>query len=144
MDWLVADWVKIMINIVLAFVDENGDSYYQPLSVPVGTTIRGAVMMSGWLTQPQFAWLSDWLAMTEDDATPIHKAWHLGVFSQKKPLGYVVQAGDRVEIYRALRLDPMHTRQSKVAIDKKSHAKAVQAKNIARLAKRGERKKAGD
>lgn len=131
----------MMIDITLAFVDENGQPYYQSLSVPVGTSIRGALQISGWLMLPALAWLNEWLANIDDNDTPVHKSWYLGVFSQKKSLGYVLQTGDRLEIYRPLSVDAMNNRQSKVVIAKKQTAKAIQAKNIAR---RDERKKAGD
>ena len=42
-------------------------------------------------------------------------AGRLGVFSRKKPPGFVLRDGDRVEIYRPLLADPKEIRRKKAA-----------------------------
>ncbi|MDO4250478.1 MAG: RnfH family protein [Moraxella sp.] len=111
-----------MIAISLAYVSATGATFYQEMSVSVGTSIRAALMLSGWLTgnhHGAFDELNAWLMTTDDQTQPNHKHWYVGVFAQKQPLGYVLTEGDRVEIYRPLALDPMKRRQNKVKIPSK-------------------------
>lgn len=125
-----------IVQITISFVDERGHAYYKLLEVPTKTTLRQAIVLSEWLHLPEFEWLNAWLIATNDDDIPKHMHWHVGIFSQKKRLGDLVMAGDRVEIYRQLRLDPMRTRHAKVKIHNKQTAKNIQAKNIAKKAEK--------
>lgn len=43
----------------------------------------------------------------------------VGIFSQIKPLTYVVQEGDRIEIYRPLQADPKAVRRMRAEAAKK-------------------------
>ncbi len=113
------------IAISLAYVTTDGVGLYQQLSVPVGTSLRKALHLSGWLENKtlaqEFASLIAWLNITDDKTLPNHKAWYVGIFSQKQPLGYQLKADDRVEIYRPLSLDPMKRRHKKAKISNKQH-----------------------
>lgn len=122
--------------ISVAYVHTDGRSFYQSLDLPDGASVRSALDACGWLALPEFAEFNAWLMGVGADELPNHKAWFVGVFSQKKPLNHSLQNGDRVEIYRPLTADAMNNRQSKVKIAKKQTAKAIQARNIARLAKK--------
>lgn len=47
------------------------------------------------------------------ETEPNHKAWYVGIYSQKKRLDTLLCDGDRIEIYRPLSYDPMVRRKSK-------------------------------
>ncbi|UYZ68286.1 RnfH family protein [Moraxella bovis] len=99
------------INIALAYAD--GDRhYYQELILPHGTTLYQALVHAGWLSLPTFIDFGAWCD-THMTADPSHKAWYVGIYSQKKRLDTVLSNGDRVEIYRPLSYDPMARRKCK-------------------------------
>lgn len=103
-----------MMQVYVAYVgaDDGDGAYYQCLDVPVGSSIWQVLQSyDGYVLTnlPQFAqWCQDNL-----DQDPNHKAWYVGVYSVKQRLDYVLQDGDRVEIYRSLSYDPMTRRKSK-------------------------------
>lgn len=68
------------------------------LAVPAGTTARGAVRLSG---------LAARYPGLDVDAAP------LGIFGklEKDPEGRVLRAGERVEVYRPLLIDPKEARR---------------------------------
>lgn len=68
------------------------------LRVEEGTTLMQAIELSE-ITQE----------FPEADLSPDN----LGVFSRKQPPDYVLQAGDRVEIYRPLIADPKEVRRKR-------------------------------
>ncbi|APR95504.1 protein RnfH [Pandoraea thiooxydans] len=70
------------------------------LSVSRGATIEQAIRRSGVLERhPE-----------------INLAQHrVGIFGQLKPLDTPLQTGDRIEIYRPLKVDPKEARQRRVA-----------------------------
>ena len=68
------------------------------LTVPAGSTILAAVRLSGILQQ-----------FPEIDLA----CQPVGVFSKKRALTDVLQAGDRIEIYRPLTIDPKEARRAK-------------------------------
>lgn len=72
-------------------------------SVPVGTTIRQAVQLSKIGTQ-----------FTEIDVA----GCAVGVFGRRVPDHYIVQSGDRVEIYRPLEMDPREARRALAAAER--------------------------
>lgn len=79
------------------------------LQVPAGTTLLEAVQRSGILQQhPEI----------DLQTAP------LGIFSriEKEPATYVMQAGDRVEIYRPLLIDPKEARRARAEKAKKKRA----------------------
>ncbi len=82
-----------------------------PLQVPAGTTARQAVLLSG--IDAQFPEIDTHAAV-------------LGIFSRKldgtlnpQPDEYILQAGDRVEIYRPLLIDPKQARLARAATARK-------------------------
>ncbi len=102
------------MNISLAYTEAN-KQYYQEVSVPQGTTLYEAIVLSGWLDLPSLSEFGLWCA-DNMRTEPNHKAWYVGVYSQKKRLDTVLVEGDRVEIYRPLSHDPMTRRKSKSKI----------------------------
>lgn len=63
------------------------------LSLPAGATVAQAVQAS---------------ALVEG---VLPQGWHVGVWGRKAPPDTVVRHGDRVEIYRALKVDPKEARR---------------------------------
>jgi putative ubiquitin-RnfH superfamily antitoxin RatB of RatAB toxin-antitoxin module len=47
----------------------------------------------------------------------------VGIFSRKVPLDYVLNSGDRVEIYRPLLIDPKLSRRQKVELERKEQSR---------------------
>ncbi|MDG9922084.1 MULTISPECIES: RnfH family protein [unclassified Pseudomonas] len=96
---------EIDIEVVYAL---EGQQRLLRLSVPVGTTVREAALRSG--MQAYFPGLE--LAQVP-----------LGIFGKlvAKPEGRVLEAGERVEIYRPLLADPKEVRKARAA-----RAKAAQ------------------
>lgn len=81
--------------------------WLRKLSVPAGTTARQVVIQSG--INEQWPEVDVWRAP-------------LGIFSRKLdgvqqplPEEYVLQPGDRVEIYRPLEIDPKQARRRRAA-----------------------------
>lgn len=75
----------------------------EALELPVGTTALGAIEASG---------LRD--AFPEVQIEPDH----IGIFSHKVTPGHVLAHGDRVEVYRALLIDPMEARRARAKANK--------------------------
>lgn len=99
----------ITISLAYAGMDKQ---HYQELTIPAGTTLYEALQLSGWLDLPHLSAFALWCGEnTHHD--PNHKAWYVGIYSQKKRLDTVLCHGDRVEIYRPLSADPMTKRKSK-------------------------------
>ncbi len=69
-----------------------------PLRVPAGTTLAAAIERSG--IERRFPEI-DWTVNT------------VGVFGRRADPGAVVRDGDRVEIYRPLRVDPKEARRQR-------------------------------
>ena len=75
-----------------------GEQHLEKLQVAPGTVLEEAIHLSGILKRcPELD-----LAVNS-----------VGVFSKKKTLDSVLAAGDRVEIYRPLEIDPMQRRRLK-------------------------------
>lgn len=70
------------------------------LRVPVGTTARQALRRSG---------LTDELMGRDINMDTVT----LGVFGRVVPDSYVPRAGERIEVYRPLRLDPREARKKR-------------------------------
>lgn len=84
----------IAVEVVYAKPDEQ---VLLPLSVPQGTTAQSVLEGSGLLVRyPEIT-------------QPIK----VGIFGVICPLDYVLKAGDRLEIYRALRHDPKDARRQR-------------------------------
>lgn len=93
-----------MINVEVAFAERNKQTI-KTLSVPAGTTAIEAVQLS--------AIREDFPQIADDDNI------ELGIFSKQCAADKVLQPGDRVEIYRALLIDPKEARRLKAATAEK-------------------------
>lgn len=85
-----------MITINLAYAASANQQLYMTLQIKQGTTAAQVLTMKDVKAQLK-------LADTE----------HLGVFGKRVSTDYVLQANDRLEIYRPLTLDPMKKRRLK-------------------------------
>lgn len=74
------------------------------IELPIGSTIQQAIAQSGILT-----------LFPEIDLAK----QKVGIFSKRKSLTDKVSAGDRIEIYRPLTIDPMEARRQRVVKKKK-------------------------
>jgi putative ubiquitin-RnfH superfamily antitoxin RatB of RatAB toxin-antitoxin module len=74
--------------------------FFRALSVPAGTTLQQAIGLSGVLeTAPEI-----------DMA-----ACRAGIHGKHRPLDTVLREGDRIEIYRALIIDPKDARRRRAS-----------------------------
>lgn len=108
-----------MIGIAIAYVANDGQNFYAEIKVPYGTTIIEALQAGGYLDDERFGEFAKWCEQNRQTDTN-HKAWYVGVYSQKKRLDAVLSEGDRVEIYRPLSYDPMARRKSRSKVRMKS------------------------
>ena len=99
------------IAITLAYAPTVEQQYYKPLQVATGTTLYEALVLAGWLQS--FPLLAAWCEAVRTIDTPTAKLWHVGIYSHKQPLNYVLKAQDRIEVYRTLKLDPMGKRKNR-------------------------------
>lgn len=92
------------------------------VSVETGTTIEAAILQSGILDQfPDID-----LAKQK-----------VGIFNEKRSLSEVVHAGDRIEIYRPLTIDPKEARRAKARAKVKALAR-IRSQPKAKKRKQGE------
>lgn len=84
------------VELVAAMTPE--DIFLVTCDVHPGTSIEAVIQQSGVLEQYPMIDL---------------QTWKVGIYSQKKPLDTIVQAGDRVEIYRPLARDPKTIRRER-------------------------------
>lgn len=96
-----------MLVISCAFAPTVTTQLYHTLSVPRGTTVRQAIALLPW-TECQ--------AVLQDTAL---QQFQLGIFAQKVTWDTLVKAGDRIEIYRPLIVDPLTRRNQKRKLIKK-------------------------
>lgn len=97
-----------MITIEVAYARPDTQALLS-VQVPLGTTLLEAVARSGIVLQfPEINL----------------QAATLGVFSriEKKPASYIVQEGDRIEIYRPLLIDPKEARKARAEKAKNKRA----------------------
>jgi len=99
------------LPISLVYAPSATQSLYLEMEVAEGTTLLQALQQSGWLQQ--YPDLQQWCDEHAQDEQINNKTWAVGVFSQKKLLSYVLQAHDRIEIYRPLTIDPMRKRKKR-------------------------------
>ena len=105
-----------LITVYLAYAETATHQHYTSLRVVEDTTLYEALAQADWLVR--FADLALWCEQVIDISTPTAKRWHVGVYSQKQPLSYLLQPMDRIEVYRSLSADPMSQRKSKVGKSK--------------------------
>lgn len=85
-------------------------THERALRVPAGTTLREAVVMSGLLVQvPGLSALPP-------------QALDLGVFNRPRPADTAVRAGDRIEVYRPLTVDPKEARRIRAEVRRRRAA----------------------
>ncbi|MBE9549182.1 MAG: RnfH family protein [Proteobacteria bacterium] len=97
---------KFYVEVAFALPDKQ---LIRKLEVEQGTTLAEAIKLS--LIEEDFPELS-W------------DAKNVGVFSQRKPLDYVLEGNDRVEIYRPLIIDPKEARRLKAEKQKARESRA--------------------
>lgn len=100
--------VVAMITIEVAYARPEAQALLR-LQVPLGTTLLEAIARSGIVQQfPEI----NLQAVT------------LGIFSriEKKPASYILQEGDRIEIYRPLLIDPKEARKARAEKAKNKRA----------------------
>ena len=86
-----------MVRIEVVYVLATKEVVQRQLEVPAGTTVAIVLEQSGLFTD-----------------YPETQALSVGIFSKTIDKDYVVQAGDRIEVYRDLTLDPMEKRRKRV------------------------------
>lgn len=72
------------INIEMCYIHDNGKVFWRSLELPNLATIADALTASGWLELPELHEFKAWLNHTPLHQNPNHKAWFVGIFSQKK------------------------------------------------------------
>ncbi|HJH09110.1 MAG TPA: RnfH family protein [Psychrobacter pasteurii] len=107
----IFDKAQAGLPISLAYAPSATQSLYLEMEVAEGTTLLQALQQSGWLQQ--YPDLQQWCDEHAQDEQINNKTWAVGVFAQKKLLSYVLQAHDRIEIYRPLTIDPMRKRKKR-------------------------------
>lgn len=85
-------------------------THERALRVPPGTTLREAVVMSGLLAQVPA------LSAVPPDSLD------LGVFNRPRPADTAVRAGDRIEVYRPLIVDPKEARRIRAEVRRRRAA----------------------
>ena len=108
---LVQEIPSELITVHLAYAETAQSQHYLSLQVVDGATLYEALAQAGWLTK--FADLALWCEQVAAVKIPTAKLWHVGIYAQKQPLSYPLQALDRIEVYRSLSADPMSQRKSK-------------------------------
>ncbi len=84
---------RLSVEVVYALADQQ---WVFTVEIPLGGTVRTAIQQSGLVQQwPELEWAQ----------LPV------GIFSRRCSLDTPLQAGDRVEIYRPLTVDPKHNRR---------------------------------
>lgn len=90
------------IKIEVAYASEH-EQVIMPIEIASGATLADAIDASGLLQR-----------FPEIDLQ--HNL--VGIFSQRAKLTDIVQSGDRVEIYRPLKIDPKQARRERAQSDK--------------------------
>ena len=109
-----------MYQIQINYADRAEHAWSQDLRVASNTTIEQALEQSDFQLQfPQLDW----------------RELGLGIFGLKQTADYILQEGDRLELYRSLNFDPKISRKRraihrKAGILKKKHLKPDRSKRI--------------
>ncbi len=94
---MASDSPRSMIRIEVAFAAPDRQVLLG-LWVPQGTTVAEGIELSA---------IRDEFPALDIDLTRV------GIFSHKVPLDQILMEGDRIEIYRPLRVDPMEVRRQR-------------------------------
>jgi hypothetical protein len=90
------------IRISVTFAAAPDRIFLRELELPDGTNVNDAIEASGFGKA--------WPQVTIDDT-------HVGIFSRKVTLATRLRDGDRVEIYRPLKIDPNEARRRRAKTD---------------------------
>lgn len=98
---------KNKINIAVAFAGERSQIII-PLQMQPGSLLQDAILQSGIMQKhPELSADQD-----SDSVSQLSKIAHqVGVFGELKPLDTLLNEGDRIEIYRKLKIDPKEARK---------------------------------
>ncbi len=92
-----------MVKVELVYITSDNATFYLTMDLPVGTTVATALSLSKvYDTHPEVASLA------------------VGIYSKPVSKDTVLRDGDRIEIYRPLRLDPKEKRRQLARVKKKS------------------------
>jgi putative ubiquitin-RnfH superfamily antitoxin RatB of RatAB toxin-antitoxin module len=107
------------INIEVAYAGDSSQAVI-PLAIEAGSRLREAIFHSGIMHQfPELG--SDPHALNN----------RVGIFGEIKALDTVLNEGDRVEIYRALKIDPKEARKERAMKEREIQKKLmIKKKNI--------------
>lgn len=86
----------LLVDLVYALADEQ---HVLPLQLSEGASIADA------------------LELAKQDALFVRfplQDLTTGIWGEVKPLGYVLSCGDRLELYRPLKIDPMQARRNRI------------------------------
>lgn len=87
------------MQIELVYCPGPREVWVRPLFLPPGSRVVDALHAAGW---PQEAATQSWGASPQ-----------VGVWGKKQPLDHLLRDGDRLEIYRGLRVDPKVARRER-------------------------------
>lgn len=87
------------MRIELVYCPGPREVFARELALPEGSRVLDALRAVGW---PQHAHTQAW------GAQPL-----VGVWGKKQPLDHTLREGDRLEVYRALRVDPKVARRER-------------------------------
>ncbi len=85
-----------MVNVEIVYSPADKPSIHLQLTLPAGATVADALAQSG-------------LYNSHPDVVGLV----VGIFAKQVPLDTVVKAGDRIEIYRLLLIDPKEKRRQR-------------------------------
>jgi uncharacterized protein len=103
------------VRVEVAFSPQAGQVWRRDVSLPDGGTVRDALLASG-LTQ----------AFPSVDLGDVSLS--VGVWGRRCGLGEGLRDGDRVEVYRPLRVDPNQARLQRHAAERKRKEMAAEPK----------------
>jgi len=98
------------LAVVVAYSPAPEQVDHTPLTLPAGATVRDALRVSGLLERHPAIDLGT------------HK---LGVWGKLRPLDHVLRDGDRVEVYRPLKVDPKEARRQRYRSHREKAATAA-------------------
>ncbi|BBP43874.1 RnfH family protein [Thiosulfativibrio zosterae] len=98
-----ADSKMIFVEIAYGLVDKQ---YLYGFEVPEGSTIEQAVLLSPLIKE-----------------IPDLNYEQVGIFAKLMPASTVLKAGDRIEVYRPLKIDPRKRRRDSVEKERKESIK---------------------
>lgn len=92
--------VESSIQVELVWADDAGHAQSMALALPVGCTIGAALQMA---------------AGQQGAASPVPQGLPAGVWGKRMPAQAPLADGDRLELYRPLKVDPKRARRERFA-----------------------------